>query len=89
MNFLEARLKVLAALDEAIDIFNDVNLRETIDNPDLDRTFSDLELDSLSAVQCCLTLEDDLNIDIDPADLAIHDSINKLAKHIAERTSAT
>ena len=35
-----------------------------------------------------MALEDDIGIDIDPADLAIHDSINKLAEHIAAEATA-
>jgi acyl carrier protein len=88
MTFLEARRIVLKALDNATNIFDDVNIRAKINNPDVDVSFEELELDSLSAVECCQSIEHDTNVDIDPADLAIHNSINKLARYLAARTSA-
>ena len=88
MTFLEARKKVLRALDIATDIFNDARISSKLRDPSIDLTFAELEFDSLAAIECCMALEDDINIDIDPADLTIHDSINKLAKHIAQRTTA-
>jgi acyl carrier protein len=88
VTFLEARKTVLRALDATTDIFDEAHLSRTINNPDADLTFLELELDSLAAVECCQALEHDIDIDIDPADLAIHDSINKLARYLVERTRA-
>jgi acyl carrier protein len=88
VTFLEARKTVLRALDATTDIFDEAHLNRTISNPDADLTFLELELDSLAAVECCQALEHDIDIDIDPADLAIHDSINKLARYLVERTRA-
>jgi len=87
MTFLEARKKVLAALGATIHIFNQPMLSGKLRDPSVDLTFAELELDSLAAIECCMKLEDDTSIDIDPADLAIHNSINKLAEHIAQRTT--
>ncbi len=84
----EARQKVLRALDVAINIFNDPKLSGKLHEPGIDVTFAELELDSLAAIECCMALEEDIGIDIDPADIAIHDSINKLAEHIVQRTAA-
>ena len=84
----EARQKVLRALDVALGVFNNPKLSGTLHDPAIDVTFAELELDSLAAVECCMALEDDIGIDIDPADLAIHDSINKLAEHIVRRATA-
>jgi acyl carrier protein len=87
MNFLEARKKVLAALSAATDIFNEPRLSGKLRDPSIDLTFAELEIDSLAAIECCLKLEDDIRIDIDPADLSIHNSINKLAQHIVQKTT--
>jgi acyl carrier protein len=88
MTSAEARQKVLRALDVAINVFNDPELSGKIRDPSIDVMFAELELDSLAAIECCMALEEDIGIDIDPADLAIHDSINKLAEHIVQRTIA-
>jgi acyl carrier protein len=88
MTLAEARMKVLQALDTAIDIFNRPELNSKLRDPGIDLTFAEMGLDSLDAVQCCMVIEEDIDIDIDPADLAIHDSINKLAEHIVQRTNA-
>jgi acyl carrier protein len=88
MTLAEARMKVLQALDTAIDVFNRPELNSKLRDPGIDLTFAEMELDSLDAVQCCMAIEEDIGIDIDPADLAIHDSINKLAEHIVQRTNA-
>jgi|SRR5712671_7469360 acyl carrier protein len=88
MTFLEARNKVLQALEVAVDVFNEPELSSRLRDPSHDLTFAELELDSLAAIECCMALEDDISIDFDPADLTIHNSINKLAKHIVQRTTA-
>jgi acyl carrier protein len=88
MTFLEARNKVLAALDAAADIFNDPRLSEALRDPSVDLTFAELDLDSLVAIECCMKLEEDIGLDIDPADLTVHNSINKLAEHIVQTTTA-
>jgi len=88
MTFLEARKKVVQALDAATDVFNDVEFSRRLHDPTVDVSFAELELDSLAAIECCLALEDNISIDVDPADLAVHNSINKLANYIIQRTSA-
>jgi acyl carrier protein len=87
MTFLEARKKVVGALDTAANVLNDADLGTALRDPGADVRFADLKLDSLAAIECCLMLEDDTMIEIDPADLAIHDSVNRLAEFIAQRTS--
>jgi Phosphopantetheine attachment site. len=86
MTFLEARNKILRALDVATDVFNDEQLNGRLRDPRVDLTFAELELDSLATIECCMALEDDISIDIDPADLALHSSLNKLAEYIVQRT---
>jgi acyl carrier protein len=88
MTSAEARQKVLRALDVAVNVFNNPELSGKIHDPSIDVMFAELELDSLAAIECCMALEDDIGIDIDPADLAIHDSINKLAEYIVQMTIA-
>jgi acyl carrier protein len=88
MTSAEARQKVLRALDVAINVFNNPELSGKIHDPSIDVMFAEMELDSLAAIECCMALEEDIGIDIDPADLAIHDSINKLAEYIVQRTVA-
>ena len=88
MTFLEARKKVLQALDVATNVFNDATLDRKLSDPTVDLTFAELELDSLAAIECCMALEEDISIDIDPADLAIYGSVNRLAEYIVGRTTA-
>ena len=88
MTFLDARKEVVQALHASTNVFNQPELGAKLHDPSADITFVELELDSLAAIECCLALEDNIRIDIDPADLTIHNSINKLAEHIAQRTNA-
>jgi acyl carrier protein len=87
MTFSEARETVVRALDTAANVLNDADLGTALRDPALDVRFAELKLDSLATIECCLVLEDDTMIEIDPADLAIHDSVNRLAEFIAQRTS--
>lgn len=88
MNFIVARQKVLRALDVAINIQNDPKVSGKLHDADFDVTFAELELDSLAAIECCMVLEEDVGIDIDPADIAVYDSINKLAEYVVQRANA-
>jgi acyl carrier protein len=87
MTFLEARKKVLQALD-ATTLINEPGFSAKLNDPDIDFTFVELQLDSFAAIECCMALENDIKIEIDPADLTVHNSINKLAEHIVQRTAA-
>ena len=49
MRFLEARKKVLAALDDATGIFNEPRLSGKLRDESVDLTFTELEIDSLAA----------------------------------------
>ena len=49
MRFLEARKKVLAALDAATSIFNEPRLSGKLRDESVDLTFTELEIDSLAA----------------------------------------
>jgi acyl carrier protein len=88
MTFLEARQTVLQALQGATNVFNEPKISARLNDPTVDFTFVELELDSLATIECCMVLEDKLRLEFDPADLVIHDSINKLAEHIVQRTAA-
>ena len=80
----EARLKILQALDVASYAMNDPNVGPRLRDPCTDVLFHELGLDSLAAIECCMALEESVGLEIDPADLATHGSINKLAGYIAE-----
>jgi acyl carrier protein len=88
MTFQEARKKVLQALRVATSFVNEPRLSAKLNDPDVDFTFGELQLDSFAAIECCMALEDDIGMDFDPADLTIHNSINKLAENIVQRKTA-
>jgi acyl carrier protein len=50
---------------------------------DRDLAFVDLEMDSLTALDFCVSLEDTIQRTIEPADLVEHPSVNALARHLA------
>lgn len=54
-----------------------------------DLAFVDLEMDSLTALDFCVSLEDATKKSIEPADLVDHPSVNALARHLASGTAAT
>ena len=55
---------------------------------DADAAFVDLEMDSLTALDFCVGLEDAIGGTIEPADLIEHPSINALARHLAKSRGA-
>ena len=83
----EARLKILQALDVASYVLNDPNVGPRLRDPNADVLFRELGLDSLAAIECCMALEESVGLEIDPADLATHGSIDKLAGYIAEEVA--
>lgn len=50
---------------------------------DADTNFVDLEMDSLTALDFCVGLEDAIGGIVEPADLVEHPSVNALAHHLA------
>lgn len=55
---------------------------------DADTNFVDLEMDSLTALDFCVGLEDVIGGIVEPADLVEHPSVNALAQHLANTRGA-
>ena len=55
---------------------------------DADTDFVDLEMDSLTALDFCVGLEDAIGGIVEPADLVEHPSVNALAQHLAKTRGA-
>ena len=53
-----------------------------------DLPFVELEMDSLTALDFCVSLEDAIGKPIEPADLVDHPSVNALARHLAASAPA-
>ena len=52
-----------------------------------DVSFAELELDSLSAMELCMNVEEAAGVEVELGDLVLHPSVNALAAVLAERTS--
>jgi acyl carrier protein len=85
MKFEEARAQVISALRSATFGYNDEVIASKFADKDGDLAFSELELDSLSAMQLCIEIEDTTGVEIDLGDLALHASVNGLAKFMVGR----
>ena len=55
---------------------------------DADTNFVDLDMDSLTALDFCVGLEDAIGGIVEPADLVEHPSVNALAQHLAKTRGA-
>jgi acyl carrier protein len=82
MTFQEARKHILAAIHSASSVLDEPRYAGLATTPDMDVAFDDLGLDSLAAMEICMELEDKAGIEIDLGDLAIHPSVNLLARHV-------
>jgi acyl carrier protein len=87
MTFEETRDRIFAALHAAGGLLNDPVMARKSRDRAADVNFSDLELDSLSAMELCMKVEEDIGVEIDLGDLALHPSVNALAAALAERTA--
>jgi acyl carrier protein len=85
MNFEEARKHILAAIHSASSVLDEPRYAGLATMPEMDVGFDDLGLDSLAAMEICMALEEKAGIEIDLGDLAIHPSVNMLARHVATR----
>ncbi len=81
------RNRIIATLASMDQISGDrlESLRASVD---ADADFVDLEMDSLTALDFCVGLEDAIGGAIEPADLVEHPSINALARHLAKTRGA-
>lgn len=55
---------------------------------DSDLSFVEMEMDSLTALDFCVSLEEKTQRTIEPADLVDHPSVNALARHLATNAPA-
>jgi acyl carrier protein len=85
MTYDEARAHVLAAIDLNTPILNDPHVARLLADPAIEVPFDELDLDSLTAMEICLTLEDTTGQFIEPGDLILYPGINALAKFMSER----
>ena len=85
MKFDEARDRVISAIHLATGALNDKHVWNTLANQD-DVDFSDIELDSLAAMEMCVEIEEKTGIEIDLGDLAQNPSVNALAKFMVGKT---
>jgi acyl carrier protein len=82
MKFEDARAQIIVAIDAATSILSEPRFAGRIKDPEFDIEFADLGLDSLAAMEICMALEEKAGIEIDLGDLAVHPSVNLLARHV-------
>lgn len=85
MTYDDIRGHILAAIDLTTPILNDPEIARRLTDPNNEVLFSDLELDSLTAMEVCLTIEDRTGHLIELGDLVVYPGINALAVFLAER----
>jgi acyl carrier protein len=86
MKFDEARAEVISAIRSSTFEFNDALIASKLADMDGDLAFSEIEFDSLAAMQLCIEIEDKTGVEIDLGDLAQHASVNDLAKLVVARS---
>lgn len=84
MKFEDAREHVIAAVHSATGSLNQSGVWTKLANGE-DVPFSEMEIDSLAAMQMCLDIEEKTGLEIDLAELAQHPSINTLANFIVAK----
>jgi acyl carrier protein len=72
-------LAILAALQRSLDIMGDSVLSLIANDPNQDLDFDKLDMDSLTAAQVCLHIEDETGFECDVEHLATHRSLGALA----------
>jgi acyl carrier protein len=87
MKFDEARAHVISAVHLAAGSLNESHIWNKLAGPD-DVKFSEMEIDSLSAMQICLEIEEKTGIEIDLGDLARYPSVNALAEFMVGEAQA-
>jgi acyl carrier protein len=88
MKFEEARAQVISAIQFASSALNEELIASKLADNGADLAFSELELDSLAAMELCIEIEDKTGVEIDLGDLALHASVNDLAKLMVARSPA-
>jgi acyl carrier protein len=82
MTFLEAREKIVQALHHATDALNDPRFADSLRDRNQDVKFAEMNMDSLAAIECSMMLEEETGMEIDPAQIAMCESVNGLARFI-------
>jgi len=88
MKFEEARAQVISAIQFATCGYNKDLIASKLADEYADLAFSELEFDSLAAMELCIEIEDRTGVEIDLGELALYPSVNDLAKFMAARSSA-
>ena len=86
LTFERARGHVLEALHAACGALDNPRLAVCARDPDNDVAFADLDIDSFTAIEVALALEDRTGVELDLGDLLAYDSLNALARIIVDRS---
>jgi acyl carrier protein len=86
LTFERARRHVLEALHAACGALDDPRLAVHARDPDHDVAFADLDIDSFTAIEVALAIEDRTGVELDLGDLLAYDSLNALARTILDRS---
>jgi acyl carrier protein len=78
----EVRQALVRVLDRAFDASNRPALLKEISQPNGNLDFSSLDIDSLSAAEMCLYIEDETGVIVDLGHLAQYPSLNELTDFI-------
>ena len=82
----EARAHILTAIEHSTPILNHPRIARRLSDPLNEIAFADLDLDSLTSMEICLTIEDRTGQLIEPGDLLLYPGINALAAFLADRS---
>lgn len=85
MTFEEARTLVVDTVNNSWVLSNDPKFSNRLTDPKADILFSEIEMDSLAAMEICMNIEERTGAEIDIGDLAIYPSVNALAEFLATR----
>lgn len=74
---------VVKALHKATDALNDPLVSNQLQDAESDVRITDLNLDSLDAVEWCMEIEERTGLELDPAALTNLDTVNDVAALVA------
>ncbi len=86
MTSVEIRDVIVRALDQSLAISNNRNVQPRMADPAADIKFDEMEIDSLSATEISLMIEDETGYVCDLGDFLCYPSVQALARHIAGQT---
>jgi acyl carrier protein len=85
MTFEEARSLILSMVNQSWALVHDPRFSARVGDPKADILFSEIEMDSLAAMEVCMNIEEETGAEIDIGDLAVYPSVNALAEHLATK----